>query len=117
MTITYKKFIYTWLGIIVIFMLSFISFYYVAKSMKIPCDRYFQISAFCCVTLAGVFNFILDFFDPLAPNKTYARELCSGILEDGEQWRTWHYKTLRIPSIVLIAVGTTFELFSLAQGG
>lgn len=114
---TYRRFIYTWLGIIVIFMLSFISFYYVAKSMEIPCDRYFQISAFCCVALAGVFNFILDFFDPLEPAKTYATELCKGNYEDGQKRRDRHYKILRIPSIVLIAVGTTFELFSLAQGG
>lgn len=117
MKITYKRYIYTWLGIIVVFMLGFVFFYSVAEFMEVPCDRYLQISAFCCVAFAGVFNFILDFFDPLASVRTYASELCNGNLEDGKRWRTRHYKILKIPSIILIAVGTTFELFSLAQGG
>jgi hypothetical protein len=98
-------------------MLGFIFFYFATKFMKVPCDRYFQIAAFCCVALAGVFNFILDFFDPLASIRTRASELCKVNLEDGSQWRTRHYKILKTPSIVLIAMETTFELFSLAQGG
>lgn len=114
---TQKGYIYGWLMVLGVFVGGFIFFYSVAALMAISSDKSFGVFAFCLVALAGAFNFMIDFFNPLAPVPTYASELCRGNLEDGADRRKPDYKKLRVPSIVLLGVGTVIELLSLGQGG
>ena len=116
MKTAHKRYVYTWVTVVGVFAASSVFFYLVGKFMRVPGDKFFEVSAFCSVAVAGTFKFILDFFDPLASVRTYASELCEGNLEDGNRRRKRDYKTLRIPSILFLGMGTILELFSLSQG-